>query len=252
MRERRERSDTPDSGEGRARKRMRVAAPEAAVGSAVATTGAPAKTEFRESMSVDETNALRASLGLAPLHATPPPPPPDGFKGSLSLSVDDTNALRLKLGLKPLHAEADKPDTAAKVGPGEFNEVLTVDATNELRASLGLRPLHEAEERTASDEIFDPKAVDSSVDTFTKGLKLDARIGTGHVRASGQWDDEYLAHRSGTAPTAQISARTERLLLGKDHIHTANFKGWQWNTHLSISATNTLRKQIGLRPLHQL
>ena len=66
-------------------------------------------------LSVGETNALRARLGLAPLRtAPPPPPPPEGGNGEdsedISLSVSETDALRARLGLPPLRTAGGASD----------------------------------------------------------------------------------------------------------------------------------------------
>jgi U4/U6.U5 tri-snRNP-associated protein 1 len=72
-------------------------------------------------LSVDETNKLRAELGLAPLRgaakaASAPPPPvsvttnsaaTSSNKEMLELSVEETNNLRAKLGLKPLSVKKE-------------------------------------------------------------------------------------------------------------------------------------------------
>lgn len=63
-------------------------------------------------MSVEETNKLRASLGLPPLEVDSPAPPPSQQGDEISLSVEETNKLRAKLGLPPLE-ETPAPSTAA-------------------------------------------------------------------------------------------------------------------------------------------
>ncbi|KAK6360363.1 hypothetical protein TWF730_006506 [Orbilia blumenaviensis] len=70
-----------------------------------------------EEISIEETNALRAKLGLKPLRETAPPPPPpsteskpkpsakmDSGDGE-SISIEETNQLRIAMGLKPLKVE---------------------------------------------------------------------------------------------------------------------------------------------------
>jgi U4/U6.U5 tri-snRNP-associated protein 1 len=72
-------------------------------------------------LSVEETNKLRAELGLAPLRgaakaASAPPPPvsvttstaaTSSNKEMLEMSVEETNELRAKLGLKPLSVKKE-------------------------------------------------------------------------------------------------------------------------------------------------
>ncbi|KAF3933342.1 hypothetical protein ABW19_dt0202929 [Dactylella cylindrospora] len=67
-----------------------------------------------EEISIEETNRIRASLGLKPLRVdtAPPPPPPEEKPpkqdGDDSISIEETNRIRAALGLKPL-----KTDTSA-------------------------------------------------------------------------------------------------------------------------------------------
>lgn len=65
-------------------------------------------------MSIEETNKLRASLGLPPLEVDSPAPKPSqpSQQGDeISLSVEETNKLRAKLGLPPLEETAPPADT---------------------------------------------------------------------------------------------------------------------------------------------
>ena len=88
------------------------------------------------SMSVEETNKLRASLGLPPLEVDTPAPQPSQQGDELSLSVEETNKLRAKLGLPPLEesppasasAAASASASAAAAGKAEGAEEGTVDA----------------------------------------------------------------------------------------------------------------------------
>ena len=83
------------------------------------TTSMPAEKVIE--LSVEETNQLRAELGLAPLRdgttttaATPAAADGDGEKKELlELSVQDTNDLRARLGLKPLTTAASSAATSA-------------------------------------------------------------------------------------------------------------------------------------------
>uniref|UniRef100_A0A182TCL2 Uncharacterized protein n=1 Tax=Anopheles maculatus TaxID=74869 RepID=A0A182TCL2_9DIPT len=142
-------------------------------------------------LSVEETNKLRAKLGLKPLEVGPsksqpesssrrrqrspsPPPPPKPSSSSSShkrtvspipdngagdvLSVDDTNKLRAKLGLRPLETSSKKrtrspsppppPKTSSAskrssspIPENGAGDALSIEETNKLRAKLGLRPL---------------------------------------------------------------------------------------------------------------
>lgn len=83
------------------------------------------------SMSVEETNKLRASLGLPPLEVDTPAPQPSQQGDELSLSVEETNKLRAKLGLPPLEESPPASASAsasAGAGKAEGAEEGTVDA----------------------------------------------------------------------------------------------------------------------------
>lgn len=88
-------------------------------------------------LSVEETNKLRLSLGLAPLRSSSSPRRPSGPSHSppsndapamaqtrsddasvLELSVDDTNALRARLGLPPLRTGRAAPTVRPPIDPG--------------------------------------------------------------------------------------------------------------------------------------
>src|SRR4051794_15595426 len=84
-----------------------------------------------ESISIEETNKLRASLGLKPLRVEPkdeaPPPSKGGDKDKDSLSIDETNKLRLALGLKPLKKIDDEGAAATADSSYDSQEKRAVD-----------------------------------------------------------------------------------------------------------------------------
>ncbi|KAK6345463.1 hypothetical protein TWF718_007380 [Orbilia javanica] len=102
-----------------------------------------------EEISIEETNALRAKLGLKPLRVTAPPPPPptestaksaaktDSGDGE-SISIEETNRLRIAMGLKPLKTET----TSSKVDEDDNS----FDA-QERRAAENWKKHQEDEER---------------------------------------------------------------------------------------------------------
>ncbi|ODV78629.1 uncharacterized protein CANTADRAFT_53271 [Suhomyces tanzawaensis NRRL Y-17324] len=63
----------------------------------------------------------------------------------ISLSLEETNKLRISIGLKPISVEAAEtaPSTTTKEAPltSESKPELTIEETNRLRASLGLKPI---------------------------------------------------------------------------------------------------------------
>ena len=93
-------------------------------------------------MSVEETNKLRASLGLPPLEVDSPAPKPSQQGDEISLSVEETNKLRAKLGLPPLEetaAPADSQATAEGTVDAEGYVVIDMEKRRreeEIRAKL--------------------------------------------------------------------------------------------------------------------
>ena len=69
----------------------------------------------------------------------------------LELSVEETNKLRAKLGLKPLRTEP-KPKQEEEEDKEELE--LSVDATNELRAKLGLAPLRDSSSSSSKRQVI--------------------------------------------------------------------------------------------------
>ena len=75
----------------------------------------------------------------------------------IELSVEETNRLRAELGLAPLRGVGDEAQvsassTAAKGDGGEEVLQLSVSETNDLRAKLGLPPLREGRETKKEDQ----------------------------------------------------------------------------------------------------
>uniref|UniRef100_A0A182NT84 U4/U6.U5 tri-snRNP-associated protein 1 n=1 Tax=Anopheles dirus TaxID=7168 RepID=A0A182NT84_9DIPT len=184
VQKRRQRSPTPPPAPKTSSSRKRSASP-------IPSNGAG------DVLSVEETNKLRAKLGLRPLevgpsskaqpesssrrrHRSPSPPAPPPPKGTSSsrkrsvspipdngagdvLSVDDTNKLRAKLGLRPLESSSSKKRirspspqpppppkasssstrkrSASPIPENGAGDELSIEETNKLRAKLGLRPL---------------------------------------------------------------------------------------------------------------
>uniref|UniRef100_A0A8W7PD92 U4/U6.U5 tri-snRNP-associated protein 1 n=1 Tax=Anopheles coluzzii TaxID=1518534 RepID=A0A8W7PD92_ANOCL len=176
-------------------------------------------------LSVEETNKLRAKLGLRPLEVgssksqpepaarrrqrspSPPPPPkassssssrkrsvspiPDNGAGDV-LSVDDTNKLRAKLGLRPLESSSSsgKKRTRSPSPPpppkasgssskrsgspipeNGAGDSLSIEETNKLRAKLGLRPL-EVGSGAYRDRDLEGLRVEHDVEAFTEGRQV--------------------------------------------------------------------------------
>ncbi|EWC48713.1 hypothetical protein DRE_00018 [Drechslerella stenobrocha 248] len=71
-----------------------------------------------EEISIEETNRIRASLGLKPLRVDPAPAtaarerPPKADDSGDGISIEETNRLRAALGLKPLKTDTSGPPDA--------------------------------------------------------------------------------------------------------------------------------------------
>ena len=84
--------------------------------------------DWNESLSIAETNKLRAQLGLKPLDV---PAEMDRHEDKRRAEDRDREAGHIKKG------------ELSDFREGDWNESLSVAATNELRARLGLKPLEE-------------------------------------------------------------------------------------------------------------
>ena len=122
-------------------------------------------------LSVEETNKLRAELGLAPLRVPNDTPPPQQHQGRqstvlptttdhgeevLELSVDESNALREKLGLKPLRTSARTQQQVIHKPPenkAETNEVAERIAAAKLRRQVQVGVKTTFGEATLADDI---------------------------------------------------------------------------------------------------
>jgi len=118
-------------------------------------------------LSVEETNKLRAKLGLAPLRISNAPDvvvqpttaarPPDAVENGeeiLEMSVDETNALREKLGLKPLRTSATKEVIHRPAeNDGETNEVAERIARAKLRRQVEAGVKKTFGESTLADDV---------------------------------------------------------------------------------------------------
>jgi U4/U6.U5 tri-snRNP-associated protein 1 len=121
-------------------------------------------------LSVDETNKLRAELGLAPLRISndTAPPPQQALQSTsssaaaehgeevLELSVVETNALREKLGLKPLRTSAGtKQQVIHKPAENkaETNQVAERIAAAKLRRQVQMGVKTTFGEATLADDI---------------------------------------------------------------------------------------------------
>lgn len=68
------------------------------------------------SCSVEETNRIRAELGLAPLEEDHHEMKVQKNGDEISMSVEETNALRKKLGLPPLEVDSEESETRLENG----------------------------------------------------------------------------------------------------------------------------------------
>jgi U4/U6.U5 tri-snRNP-associated protein 1 len=137
-------------------------------------------------LSIEETQALRAKLGLAPLrldnndntpstnnNQTDGQPTSSGNDKEISLSIDETNALRLKLGLAPLQLDT------------------TVDDTNNNRISS-----------TSAEPIHAPPPTDKRALQEAQDRIQDAKDKRGVADKLDKWKEEENHSEGGGAQTA--------------------------------------------------
>jgi len=117
-------------------------------------------------LSVEETNKLRAKLGLAPLRVSPEQAPPESSSAAsgdgeevLELSVDDTNALREKLGLPPLRTSSKK-EIIHK--PAE-NDREASEAAERIKQARLRRELESQTKKTFGESTLADEADDSAL-----------------------------------------------------------------------------------------
>lgn len=91
--------------------------------------------------------------------------------------------------------------------------------------------------------------VRKEVDICTRDLRLDPRVGVGKVRAQSQWDYGYLEKGHGRTHKPEEPRRFVNDRGGSDRFVEPDFDKGRWNEHLSVGATDELRKRLGLRLL---
>jgi hypothetical protein len=175
---------------------------------------APDDGEWRESLSVAETNELRARLGLKPLEV------PGASQRSSSSSAPDGGG-RQRREVDDRHPKDHDPAPVGGEGAedGQWTESLSVDGTNDLRARLGLKPLDVAGSSTSAQKKDDMTWVPA------KG-RDGSRVAT---LSSFDFQFHHKKH-------AAVDPEDE-------------FKEGDWHPSLSVAATNALRQRLGLRPL---
>ena len=120
-------------------------------------------------LSVEETNELRAKLGLAPLRgvsgrSNPPPQQQASSEEVLELSVDDTNALREKLGLAPLRVTDGDDETGKSARQAVHKPAENEGEAKELQARMEKARLEREVQRGISNKF----AAGSLADDYTK------------------------------------------------------------------------------------
>ena len=154
-------------------------------------------------------------------------------KKEIALSVEDTNALRAKLGLKPLKVETtkvsgcrgfdvtgltsdgfQKEEEEVNGGNGDKEESsLSVEETNKLRAKLGLKPLNDRVGQKSGKvidkppEVVDERTLEAQarIERSRKRRKLKEKIGT-HTLGEGE-------HTSAAAWLQKSSKRQKEAML---------------------------------------
>lgn len=142
-------------------------------------------------LSIAETQALRAKLGLAPLrldddNAVPSSsitnseetddgvsPPTGGADKEISLSISETNKLRLKLGLAPLEVD----DATSNKGSTSTNEVHAPPPTDKRTLQEAADRIQDAKDRRAvSDRLSKWKEEGINADNQESALDFAAKL----------------------------------------------------------------------------
>jgi U4/U6.U5 tri-snRNP-associated protein 1 len=142
-------------------------------------------------LSVEETNALRAKLGLAPLRgvggdggntgrvSTPQQhePPESSSEKVLELSVDDTNDLREKLGLAPLRvSNANDDETGKSARLALHKPAENVGESKELQERLEKARLEREVQRGISSKFAVGSLADHSKQDASDALSWAAKM----------------------------------------------------------------------------
>eukprot|EP00668_Euglena_longa_P015635 GGOE01019754.1.p1 GENE.GGOE01019754.1~~GGOE01019754.1.p1 ORF type:complete len:550 (+),score=60.45 GGOE01019754.1:55-1650(+) len=203
--------------------------------------------DWHESLSIAETNRLRARLGLRPLDTGPTlnrvqvqrrsqVPQRTNLKAEdVGMSEQDATGEANKLHSDHNEGDSDM-SSAPRPGPRmnemeleevQWNEVLSIEGTNQLRAKLGLKPL---DVPTGADAASEPSA---EAKEEMKWIPAKGREGS-RVSTLSTFDFQFH-HKKGHR--------------GDEEGSDEEFKEGEWHASLSIAATNVLRLKLGLRPL---
>ena len=130
-------------------------------------------------LSIDETNELRAKLGLAPLrtaNATPTVPTSGDNGGDqekvLEMSIDESNALRAKLGLAPLRSRRQAEQHAPAINEGEAKAA----AARIERARLQRQVQQGAIQNYGNASLATGGAVDGGTNNDTSAVSFTAQM----------------------------------------------------------------------------
>lgn len=141
-----------------------------------------AEFQSQESLSISETNKLRARLGLKPLQVSESIPGVEAESRSPKQSqqthvTSEANKSRTKMSKKP--SQVSKPPVpepeAEPDNDGQSQVSLSISQTNELRAKLGLKPLQVTESIPglgAAEDEKTPTASTSTKEIFVKTENL--------------------------------------------------------------------------------
>lgn len=133
------------------------------------------------SCSVEETNRIRAALGLRPLrtnvlseqkHSTPPLRPNVTSKsGEISCSVEETNRIRASLGLKPLRTSPSEPSVKAPPKEGADTASALRERVSKARSARKARVLSVAAQSIAEEGSDGDSSEDDPDEDIAKWVK---------------------------------------------------------------------------------
>eukprot|EP00956_Cyclotella_meneghiniana_P037516 scaffold139995_cov39-Cyclotella_meneghiniana.AAC.3 len=179
-------------------------------------------------LSIAETQALRAKLGLAPLRlddddAVPSSssntnaedtndgvsPSTGGNDKEISLSISETNKLRLKLGLAPLEVD-DAPNSSSSTGGGTSKEVHAPPPTDKRTLQEAADRIQDAKDRRAvSDKLSKWKEEGINADNQESALDFAAKLRNKSATATSTDKKKKKKLKAAAVATAPTSIPNE-------------------------------------------
>lgn len=130
------------------------------------------------SLSIEETNAIRAKLGLRPI-----PVGEENDVGNESLSVEETNRRRISLGLKPMVSQASTHSSPTTVHIATKADALREKITKFQKTNIPLREAQIFEEPGANHDCSWLNNVNATATSILKEPKTHKGFSQGEGKA---------------------------------------------------------------------